>query len=73
VVLSEKLPRAQLNRTSSDYGIIGSASARWALNAGVGLLFDLRYSIGLQDNDTLETNELKFNDVQLIGGLQIYF
>ena len=73
VVLSEKLPRAQLNRTNSDYGIIGSASARWALNAGVGLLFDLRYSIGMQDNDTLETNELKFNDVQLIGGLQIYF
>lgn len=73
VLLDEKVPRGTYNRGTMDYGLVGSVAGRMPLNPGVALLFDLRYTIGLSDNDTTPLNELKFNDVQIMGGFQFQF
>ncbi len=59
--------------TTTDYGLATSVALGFSIGPLTKLLFDGRYTMGLKDNDTQGTNALKYNDFQLLTGLQIGF
>ena len=59
--------------TTTDYGLATSVALGFTIAPLTKLLFDGRYTMGMKDNDTQGTNALKYNDFQLLSGLQIGF
>ena len=59
--------------TEHDYGLATSLALYFPMAPMMKLLLDGRYTMGLRDNDTRDTFQLKYNDYQLLAGLQIGF
>ncbi|HEY8279658.1 MAG TPA: hypothetical protein VIH99_08545 [Bdellovibrionota bacterium] len=64
---------ATLNQTATDHGIVTSLALALRLAPLTYLLFDGRYTIGLKNNSTAAGGERKFNDSQLLAGLEFGF
>ncbi len=60
------------NLEESDYGLVGSVAIYIPFSKLSRLMLDGRYTVGLKDN-SLATNEIKYNDIQVLAGLQVGF
>lgn len=61
------------NQTTGDFGALASLALYFRLGPVTYLTFDGRYTMGLRNNSTVAGSDRKFNDMQLLAGLQIGF
>lgn len=61
------------NQTTTDYGAMGSLALYFRLAPLTYLTFDGRYAMGMKNNSTVAGSDRKFNDMQLLAGLQFGF
>lgn len=59
--------------TQHDYGLATSLALYFPLAPLAKFMIDGRYTMGLRDNDTRETYQIKYNDYQVLAGLQVGF
>lgn len=72
IKISTSQSYASLRQSTSDYGVVTSAALYLRLIPLVRFVIDGRYTIGVKDND-LGPGTRKYNDMQLLAGLQIGF
>jgi len=70
---TQSVTYASQSQTDSDYGLLGSAQLRFRLTPLTFLLFDARYLMGLKNNSTVAGSDRKYNDFELLAGLQLGF
>jgi|GEM_PF-4362975 len=61
------------NLTSTDYGALVSLALYFRLAPITHFTIDGRYAIGMKNNSTVAGTERKYNDMQLLAGLQFGF
>jgi hypothetical protein len=64
---------ASQNQTESDFGLLGSIQASFRITPLTHLVFDARYLMGLKNNSTVAGGDRKYNDLELLAGLQLGF
>jgi len=70
---TQNLTYASQHQTDSDYGLLGSAQMAFRLTPLTHLIFDARYLMGLKNNSTVAGSSRKYNDFELLAGLQFGF
>ncbi|MGZ3657602.1 MAG: hypothetical protein ACXVB9_05855 [Bdellovibrionota bacterium] len=70
---SQSVTYASQNQTNSDYGLLGSIAFTMRLGPLTHLVFDGRYLAGLKNNSTIAGSDRKYNDLELLAGLQFGF
>jgi hypothetical protein len=60
-------------QTTSDFGAVTSLALRFRMLPLIYLLIDGRYTIGMKNNSTAAGGDRKYNDMQLLAGLQLGF
>ena len=70
---SQTVSYASQSQTDSDYGLLGSIQAGFRLTPLTHLVFDARYLMGLKNNSTIAGSDRKYNDLELLAGLQLGF
>ncbi len=70
---SQSLTYAARSQTSTDYGALASLALYMRLAPVTYLTFDGRYAMGMKNNSTAAGGDRKFNDMQLLAGLQFGF
>lgn len=70
---SQTVSYASRNQTTSDFGALVSMALYFRLAAITHLTIDGRYAMGLKNNSTVAGSERKYNDMQLLAGLQFGF
>jgi hypothetical protein len=70
---TQSVTYASQNQTDSDYGLLGSIQAGFRLTPLTHLVFDARYLMGLKNNSTIAGSDRKYNDLELLAGLQLGF
>lgn len=63
---------AAAGRSESDYGFVSSLGIYLPLMPLLRIVLDGRYTVGVKDNVT-GPGDLKFNDIQVLAGLQLGF
>lgn len=61
------------NQTTSDFGALASLALYFRMAPLTHLTFDGRYAMGMKNNSTVAGSDRKFNDMQLLAGLQFGF
>lgn len=61
------------NQTTSDFGALASLALYFRMAPLTYLTFDGRYAMGMKNNSTVAGSDRKFNDMQLLAGLQFGF
>lgn len=61
------------NQTTTDFGALASLALYFRLAPLTHLTFDGRYAMGMKNNSTVAGSDRKFNDMQLLAGLQFGF
>jgi hypothetical protein len=64
---------ASQSQVDSDYGLLGSAQLAFRFTPLTHLVFDARYLLGLKNNSTIAGSDRKYNDFELLAGLQLGF
>ncbi len=70
--VSQGVSFASQQQSMTDYGGVLSAALTMRLGPLTRLLFDGRYLVGMK-NDSLSGGDMKFNDMELLAGLQFGF
>lgn len=70
---TQNVTYASQGQTDSDYGLLGSAQIAFRLTPLTHLVFDGRYLMGLKNNSTIAGSDRKYNDFELLAGLQLGF
>ena len=70
---SQKATFASQGLSDSDYGLASSVAISFRLLPLTYLLLDGRYLMGLKNNSTVVGGDRKYNDMQLLAGLQFGF
>jgi hypothetical protein len=68
----QQVTYASQNQSDTDYGVATSLALTLRFAPLIHILFDGRYLIGLK-NTTLAGGDRKFNDMELLAGLQLGF
>ena len=61
------------SQTTTDFGALASLALYFRLAPLTHLTFDGRYAMGMKNNSTIAGSDRKFNDMQLLAGLQFGF